>query len=229
MRVAKVMKMSADEEKNAVTIADEGDYIYDKEQDEQIKKDVEQIAEIIKDPQKAKRIRKIIELELSGEVRIFTRRNLMAGLTANMGEDVAKLILQSIEKPSEFLDKFAIYDLSEDVLTFLKDLNLLYNRKAVLSYNYNVRREDWVSSNFEIATSEKDDFKITMELIKGSGEIVRIIGEPHSFVSLIGIISDALSDLDLADIITEEGLNDFEKDIYALIDALKRTSSADRE
>lgn len=223
------MKMSADEEKNAVTIADEGDYIYDKEQDEQIKKDVEQIAEIIKDPQKAERIRKIIELELSGEVRVVTRRNLIKGLRANVGVDVTNLIMLSIEKPSKFLDKLAIFAPSEDVLTFLKDLNLLYNRKAVLSYNYNVRREDWVSSNFEIATSEKDDFKITMELIKGSGEIVRIIGEPHSFVSLIGIISDALSDLDLADIITEEGLNDFEKDIYALIDALKRKSSDDSE
>ena len=221
--------MSADEEKNAVTIADEGDYIYDKEQDEQIKKDVEQIAEIIKDPQKAERIRKIIELELSGEVRVVTRRNLIKGLRANVGVDVTNLIMLSIEKPSKFLDKLAIFAPSEDVLTFLKDLNLLYNRKAVLSYNYNVRREDWVSSNFEIATSEKDDFKITMELIKGSGEIVRIIGEPHSFVSLIGIISDALSDLDLADIITEEGLNDFEKDIYALIDALKRKSSDDSE
>lgn len=223
------MKMSANEEKNAVAIADEGDYIIDKEQDEQLIKDVEQIAEIIKDPQKAKRIRKIIELELSGEVRIFTRRNLMAGLTANMGEDVAKLILQSIEKPSEFLDKFAIYDLSEDVLTFLKDLNLLYNRKAVLSYDYNVRSEDWVSSNFEIAIVEDNDFKITMNLIKGSGEIVRIIGKPYSFLSLVGNISDTLSDLDLADTFTEEGLNEFEKDIYALIDALKRKSSDDSE
>ena len=221
--------MSANEEKNAVAIADEGDYIIDKEQDEQLIKDVEQIAEIIKDPQKAKRIRKIIELELSGEVRIFTRRNLMAGLTANMGEDVAKLILQSIEKPSEFLDKFAIYDLSEDVLTFLKDLNLLYNRKAVLSYDYNVRSEDWVSSNFEIAIVEDNDFKITMNLIKGSGEIVRIIGKPYSFLSLVGNISDTLSDLDLADTFTEEGLNEFEKDIYALIDALKRKSSDDSE
>jgi len=223
------MKMSANEEKNAVAIADEGDYIIDKEQDEQLIKDVEQIAEIIKDPQKAKRIRKIIELELSGEVRIFTRRNLMAGLTANMGEDVAKLILQSIEKPSEFLDKFAIYDLSEDVLTFLKDLNLLYNRKAVLSYDYNVRSEDWVSSNFEIAIVEDNDFKITMNLIKGSGEIVRIIGKPYSFLSLVGNISDTLNDLDLADTFTEEGLNEFEKDIYALIDALKRKSSDDSE
>jgi len=223
------MKMSADEEKNAVTIADEGDYIFDKEQDEQFKKDVEQIAEIIKDPQKAKRIRKIIELELSGEIRVITRMNLMKGLAANVGEDVTNLIMQSIEKPFKFLDKLTIFDPSEDVLTFLKDLNLLYNRKAVLSYNYDVRTEDWVSSNFEIATAEKEDFKITMKLIKGSGEIVRIIGGPHSFVSLIGTISDALSDLDLADVVTEEGLNEFEKDIYALIDALKRKSSDDSE
>ena len=220
--------MSADEEKNAVTVADDEAYIIDKEHDEKVKKNAKQLAEVIKDPQKAERIRKIIELELSGVIGVLTRPNLMRGLVTNVNRDGTPLIMAGIEK-SEFLDGLAKFDISEDVLTFLKDLNLLYNRKAVSAYNCDVRRDDWINSNFEIVTKENKDLKITMELIKGSGEIVHIEGEPRSFLTLIGVTSAVLNDLDLDDAFTEEEVKELEKNIDTLIVALKRKSSDNSE
>ena len=221
--------MSVSEEKNVVRVAEEGDYVFSKETDKQFKEGAEQLAEIIKNSQKAERIRKIIELELSGKIGVATRSSLLSGLRVNVDRTVTVVLIMACIERSEFVDKLAKLDISEDVLTFLKDLNLLYQRRAQLAYNYAIRREDWVDSNFEVTTTGDKELKISMELIKGNGEIVHIEGYPNSFLNLIGTISNLLSDLDLADILVDESLQKFEKDIDTLIDVLKGKTSEDSE
>ena len=221
--------MSVSEEKNVVRVAEEGDYVFGKKTDKQFKEGAEQLAEIIKNSQKAERIRKIIELELSGKIGVATRNSLLIGLRANVDRTATVILIMGCIETSKFVDKLAKLDISEDVLTFLKDLNLLYQRRAQLAYNYAIRRDDWVDSNFEVTTTGDKELKISMELIKGNGEIVHIEGYPNSFLNLISTISNILSDLDLADMLADEGLQKFENAIDTLIDTLKGKTSEDSE
>lgn len=208
------------EEESGNTAAEEENYSPDKEIDDRLKKGAEQLAEIIKDPSKEERIRKVIELELSGEIGAFTFDNLTQGLEENnIDEDVLYIIMSGIGVAdlADYLTQN--FEISEDVLTFLKDLNLLYSRRALLAYNYGTRKDDWVSSNFELTITMDNESRLSMELVKGNGEIVQIKGDPESFFNLIGTISGVLTGLDLT--ISDETREEFENNINTLIDNLK--------
>jgi hypothetical protein len=221
--------MAGNEEKDEAIAEGEEHYVLSsKEADEEFKKAAEQLARILKDPKKAERIQEIIKLELSGEIGALSRSNLMKGILANVGGDtsVTFLILSCIEK-SYFVDRLPELDISEDITAFLKDLNLLFSRRAQQAYNYSDRKEDWIKSNFEVATTEDTELKISMELVKGSGDVVRIEGDPSSFLNLLGNIIKMLSKQDLTDVLSEKGVKEFEKDVNTLIDKLKGKETVD--
>jgi hypothetical protein len=221
--------MAGNEEKDEAIAEGEEHYVLSsKEADEEFKKAAEQLARILKDPKKAERIQEIIKLELSGEIGALSRSNLMKGILANVGGDtsVTFLILSCIEK-SYFVDRLPELDISEDITAFLKDLNLLFSRRAQQAYNYSDRKEDWIKSNFEVATTEDKELKISMELVKGSGDVVRIEGDPSSFLNLLGNIIEMLSKQDLTDVLSEKGVKEFEKDVNTLINKLKGKETAD--
>ena len=218
--------MVRNEEKEEAITEEEEEYIFSKEADEDLKKGAEQLAEIIKEPQKAERIQKMVELELSGEIGVLTNSNLMRGILANVGgdTDVALLISASIQR-TDFVDRLPDLNISEGVSAFLKDLNLLYYRRARQAYNYSARKEDWIESNFEVSTTTDKELIISMELVKGSGEVVHIESYPRSFLNLLGDIVRMLSKQDLTDALSEEGVKDFEKDVNTLINKLKGKES----
>lgn len=221
--------MAGNEEKDEAIAEGEEHYVLSsKEADEEFKKAAEQLARILKDPKKAERIQEIIKLELSGEIGALSRSNLMKGILANVGGDtsVTFLILSCIEK-SYFVDRLPELDISEDITAFLKDLKLLFSRRAQQAYNYSDRKEDWITSNFEVATTEDTELKISMELVKGSGDVVRIEGDPSSFLNLLGNIIEMLSKQDLTDVLSEKGVKEFEKDVNTLIDKLKGKETVD--
>ena len=222
------INMAGNEEKNEAIAEGEEHYVFSKEFDEQIKKSAEQLARILKDPKKAERIQEIIKLELSGEIGALSRSNLMKGISANVGGDdmATVLILRSIEG-SNLVDRLPELDISEDITAFLKDLNLLYSQRAQQAYNYSERKEDWIRSHFEVATTKDKELIISMELIKGSGEVVRIEGEPFVFLNLLGNIIEMLSQEDLTDEFSEKRVNEFEKDVNTLINKLKGKETVD--
>ena len=219
--------MAGNEKKDEAIAEEKEHYVVGKEVDEGFKKGAEQLVGILKEPQKAERIREIIKLELSGEIGALSRSNLARGISANVGggdDDVKTLILGSIET-SDIVDRLPELDISEDVTAFLKDLNLLYYRRARQAYNYSERKEDWIKSNFEVATTAGKEVIISMELVKGSGEVVRIEGHPRSFLNLLGEIIRTLSEQDIADVLSEKGVKEFEKDANTLIKKLKGKES----
>lgn len=220
--------MVRNEEKEEAITEEEEEYIFGKEADKDLKKGAEQLAEIIKEPQKAERIQKIIELELSGEIGVLTRPNLARGISANVGgdADVTGLILACIDR-SDVVDRLPDLNISEGVSAFLKDMNLLYYRRARQAYNYSERKEDWIKSNFEVATTTDKELIVSMELVKGSGEVVRIEGDLSSFLNLLGEIIRTLSEQDIADVLSEKGVKEFEKDANTLIKKLKGKKTAD--
>jgi hypothetical protein len=220
--------MAGNEEKDEAIAEGEEHYVVSKRVDEKFKKGAEQLAKFLKEPKKAERIQEIIKLELSGEIGALSYSNLVSGISANVAGDdeVAFLILSSIERP-DILDQLLELDISEDIKAFLKDLNLLYFRRAHQAYNYSVRKEDWINSNFEVATRKDKELIISMELLKGSGEVVRIEGDPSSFLNLLGSIIEMLSKQDLTDEFSEKRVKVFEKDVNTLINNLKGKETAD--
>ena len=221
----------AGNEKKDEAIAEEKEHyvVVSKELDKDLKKGAEQLVGILKEPQKAERIREIIKLELSGEIGALSRSNLARGILANVGgggadDDVNNLILGSIET-SNLVDRLPELDISEDVTAFLKDLNLLYYRRARQAYNYSERKDDWIEANFEVATTADKKLILSMELVKGNGEVVRIEGNPHSFLNLLGEIIRTLSEQDIADVLSEKAVKKFEKDANTLIKKLKGKES----
>ena len=220
--------MAGNEEKDEAIAEGEEHYVFSKEFDEQFKKSAEQLARILKDPKKAERIQEIIKLELSGEIGALSHSNLAEGILANVGGDneVTLLILSSIGM-SDIVDRLPELDISEDITAFLKDLNLLYSQRAQQAYNYSERKEDWIRSHFEVATTKDKELIISMELVKGSGEVVRIEGDPSSFLNLLGNIIEMLSKQDLTDVFSEKRVKELEKDVNTLINKLKGKETAD--
>ena len=217
--------MAGNEKKDEAIAEEKEHYVFSKESDVSFKKGAEQLAAIINDPQRAERIQKIIELELSGEIGELTRHRLKQGILGAVGaDDAMRLIINSIEM-SDVVDRLPELDISEDVLlAFLKDLNLLYGRKAVWAYTYSERKEDWTNSRFEVVTTE-GGLKIGMYLAKGSGDIVHIEGHPLSFLNLLSNIIETLSEQDLTEVLSEEDVEEFEKDVNTLINKLKGKES----
>ena len=220
--------MAGDEEEDEAIAEGEEHYVFSKEADEGFKKGAEQLARILKDPKKAERIQEIIKLELSGEIGALSSFNLRKGILANVGgdNDVFILILGSIER-SDLVDRLPELDISEDITAFLKDLNLLYFRRARQAYNYTQRKDDWMKSSFEVATTKDKELIISMELVKGSGEVVRIQGGPSSFLNLLGNIIEMLSNQDLTDVLSEKDVKELEKDVNTLINKLKGKETTD--
>ena len=220
--------MAGNEEKDEAIAEGEEHYVFSREVDEGLKKGAEQLARILKDPKKAERIQEIIKLELSGEIGVLSQSNIMKGISANVGGDgdVTFLILGSIGK-SDLVDRLPELDISKDITAFLKDLNLLYFQRAQQAYNYSERKEDWITSNFEVTTTEDKKLIIRMELIKGSREVVRIEGDPSSFLNLLGTIITMLSKQDLTDVLSEKGVKKFEENVNTLINKLKGKETED--
>ena len=220
--------MTGNEKKDEAIAEEKEHYVFGKEVDEGFKKGAEQLVGILKDPKKTERIREIIKLELSGEIGVLTRPNLITGISANVGGDdeVTILILGSIER-SNLVDRLPELDISEDITAFLKDLNLLFFRRALQAYNYSQQKEDWTKSNFEVTTTKNEKLIISMELFKGSGEVVRIEGDPSSFLNLLGSIIEMLSKQDLTDVFSEKRVKEFEKYVNTLINKLKGKETAD--
>jgi hypothetical protein len=216
--------MVRNEEKEEAITEEEEEYIFSKETDEVFKKGAEQLADIIKDPQRVERIQKIIEVELSGEIGELTRSKLMEGISAAVGDDDAMYLIIMSTEMLDIVDLLPVLDISEDVLAFLKELNLLYGRKAEWAYNYSQRKNDWVNSKFEVDATD-EGLKIGMYLAKGSGEIVHIAGSPFSFLNILGSIVVTLNGLELTEVVSEEEVNEFEKDVNTLINKLKGKES----
>ena len=93
-----------------------------------------------------------------------------------------------------------------------------------LRANYSQRKNDWVNSKFEVDATD-EGLKIGMYLAKGSGEIVHIAGSPSSFLNILGSIVVTLNGLELTEVVSEEEVNEFEKDVNTLINKLKGKES----
>lgn len=209
--------MSDNKEEDTKTTSEKQNSIFNEKFDEMIMESAENLSKVIQNPENIERIQKIIELELSGEIRAFSRDNLVEGLRENF-ESASSIIISSIER-DDILDDFEKFNFTENVFDFLKHLNLLYHRRARMALFYSTRRDDWIKSGFEIETKEQNII-INMELIKGSGEIVCIKGSQFSFLNLVAKIADVLKELEWSDVLAEESSSEFIEDMNAFIDAV---------